>query len=218
MSSWSKVLVIITIITMTSLVSPSSPNSIKSKDWKANLLNCSPLDASQLLLGPMDEATWSHDMLNGRRKDMDDVRVYQFYQHRCTKCFWMFLESWCSGASSCTSPGKLAKSLVMDHVATICGKKIEDTKKQPVALHYFTLLLQHLLHFFFRNPSEMWSWRPSPTSTRWVLGLKAEPDNKSPMCFFRYCSQLGTFLFLKTSNMYIHEIFTIYDINIQYQT
>ena len=67
MSSWSKVLVIITIIiTMTSLVSPSSPNSIKSKDWKANLLNCSPLDASQLLLGPMDEATWSHDMLNGR--------------------------------------------------------------------------------------------------------------------------------------------------------
>lgn len=137
---------------------------------------------------------------------------------RFTNCLvhQLFLESWCSGASSCTSPGKLAKSLVNGSIESVnkfvtyrdpLWKKIlKKQKKNITKFYYFTLLLRYLLHFFLSIEIPVKCEVDGPTSStsrRWVLGLKAEPDIKWPAVFlFQILLTTRDIPFLRTSNMY----------------
>lgn len=114
-----------------------------------------------------------------------------------TQVHQMLLESWCSGASSCTSPGKLAKSLVNGSIESVIRwtsdisrpyvQKISKKQKNNITkVYYFTLLLRYLLHFFLSIEIPVKCEVDGPTSStsgRWVLGLKAEPDIKWPAVF-----------------------------------
>ena len=154
----------------------------------------------------MDEVTWSH----GRFPSLPITRFTNCLVHQ------LFLESWCSGASSCTSPGKLAKSLVNGSIESVTKlvtygdhmwKTYWRNKKNNITkFDYFTLLLRYLLHFFLSIEIPVKCEVDGPTSStsrRWVLGLKAEPDIKSPVVFlFQILLTTRGIPFLRTSNMY----------------